>query len=36
MLAEKLGPVMDLFKTKAPPLIGVDISSTSIKLVELA
>ncbi len=36
MLAEKLGPVMDLFKTKAPALIGVDISSTSIKLVELA
>ena len=36
MLAEKLGPVLDLFKTKAPPLIGVDISSTSIKLVELA
>ena len=36
MLAEKLAPALDLFKTKAPSLIGVDISSSSIKLVELA
>lgn len=36
MFAEKLGSALDLFKTKAPSLIGVDISSTSIKLVELA
>jgi type IV pilus assembly protein PilM len=36
MLAEKLGSTLDLFKAKAPALIGVDISSTSIKMVELA
>jgi type IV pilus assembly protein PilM len=36
MLAEKFAPALDLFKTKAPSLIGVDISSSSIKLVELA
>ncbi len=35
MLAEKLNSALDLFKTKAPTLIGVDISSTSLKLVEL-
>ncbi len=35
MLAEKLGSTLDLFKAKAPSLIGVDISSTSIKMVEL-
>jgi type IV pilus assembly protein PilM len=35
MLSDKLGSPLDLFKTKAPALIGVDISSTSIKLVEL-
>jgi type IV pilus assembly protein PilM len=36
MLAENLGSTLDLFKAKAPSLIGVDISSTAIKLVELA
>src|SRR5260370_6645574 len=27
---------LDIFKPKAPPLFGMDISSTSVKLVELA
>ena len=36
MLAEKLNSILDTFKTKYPSLIGVDISSTAIKLVELA
>ena len=36
MLAEKLGPVLDVFQTKSPSLIGLDISSTSLKLVELS
>ena len=36
MLADKLNSVLDAFKTKYPALIGVDISSTAIKLVELA
>ena len=36
MLAEKLNSALDLFKTKAPALIGVDIASTSLKLVELS
>src|SRR5262245_27118472 len=36
MLGEKLNSALDVFKTKAPSLIGVDISSTSIKLVELS
>ena len=36
MLAEKLSSILDTFKTKYPSLIGVDISSTAIKLVELA
>jgi len=36
MLAEKLNSALDLFKTKPPTLIGVDVSSTSLKLVELA
>ena len=35
MLAEKLNSVLDAFKTKYPALIGVDVSSTAIKLVEL-
>jgi type IV pilus assembly protein PilM len=35
MLAEKLSSLLDTFKTKTPSLIGVDISSTGIKLVEL-
>jgi type IV pilus assembly protein PilM len=36
MVAEKLATVFDFFKTKSPSLIGVDIASTSIKLVELS
>jgi type IV pilus assembly protein PilM len=36
MLAERLSSLLDSFKTKSPALIGVDISSTAIKLVELA
>lgn len=36
MLSEKFAPLLDVFQTRAPTLIGVDISSTSIKLVELA
>jgi len=36
MLAEKFSGVLEVFKTKAPTLIGVDVASTSIKLVELA
>ena len=35
MLAEKLNSILDTFKTKYPALIGVDISSTALKLVEL-
>ncbi len=36
MIAEKVNSVLDVFKTKAPPLVGVDIASTSIKMVELS
>ena len=36
MLAEKLNSLLDTFKTKYPSLIGIDISSTALKLVELA
>jgi len=36
MLAEKFSSALGAFHTKAPALIGVDISSTSVKLVELA
>ena len=36
MIAEKLASALDIFTVKSPALIGVDISSTSIKLVELA
>ena len=35
MLAEKLSSVVGLFESKSPALVGVDISSTSVKLVEL-
>ena len=35
MIAEKLSSALDIFTVKSPALIGVDISSTSIKLVEL-
>ena len=36
MLAEKFSGALEVFKTKAPTLIGVDVASTSIKLVELS
>ena len=36
MLADKFSSVMSAFQTKAPALVGVDISSTSVKLVELS
>jgi type IV pilus assembly protein PilM len=36
MLAEKLGPVLDIFRSAPPSLVGVDVGSTSLKLVELA
>ena len=36
MLSEKFATALDLFKTKSPTLIGVDIASTSIKLIELS
>ena len=36
MLAENIGSALDLFKTKSPSLVGVDIASTSLKLVELS
>jgi len=35
MLTEKIGSALDIFKAKVPSLIGIDISSTAIKLVEL-
>jgi len=34
-LGESFKSALDVFKTRAPALIGVDISSTSIKMVEL-
>ena len=36
MVAENLSSALDIFKTKTPSLIGVDISSTSVKMVELS
>jgi type IV pilus assembly protein PilM len=36
MVAENLASALDFFKTKTPSLIGVDIASTSIKLIELS
>src|SRR6187399_2300371 len=36
MLADKFSSVLEAFKTKYPTLIGVDVASTSIKLVELS
>ena len=36
MLSDKLSSALDLFKTKSPSLIGVDIASTSIKMIEFA
>src|SRR6476469_10183816 len=36
MLADNFSSALDLFKTWSPTLIGVDIASTSLKLVELS
>ena len=36
MLKEKLDSAFAFLQTKSPPLIGVDISSSAIKLVELS
>src|SRR6187399_2641289 len=36
MLKEKLAAQFEFLKAKAPPLVGVDISSSSIKMVEIA
>ena len=36
MIAEKLASALDIFTVKSPALIGVDISSTAVKLVELS
>jgi len=36
MLAQKFSSALGVFQARAPALIGVDISSTSVKLVELA
>ena len=36
MLADNFSSALDLFKTGSPTLIGVDIASTSLKLVELS
>ena len=36
MLAEKFSSVVGLFETRPPALVGVDISSSAVKLVELA
>src|SRR2546421_2721069 len=36
MLKEKFGSAFSFLDTSAPPLIGVDISSTALKLVELS
>ena len=36
MVAENLLSALDIFKTTPPSLVGVDISSTSVKLVELS
>ncbi|HKO01121.1 MAG TPA: pilus assembly protein PilM [Thermoanaerobaculia bacterium] len=36
MVAETLSSALDIFKTKAPSLVGIDISSTSVKMVELS
>src|SRR6476620_5550781 len=36
MIKEKLAAQFDFLKAKAPPLVGCDISSSSIKMVEVA
>ena len=36
MLKEKLAAQFDFLKAKAPPLVGCDISSSSVKMVEIS
>jgi type IV pilus assembly protein PilM len=36
MVSENLTSALDVFKTKSPTLVGIDVSSTSVKLVELS
>jgi type IV pilus assembly protein PilM len=36
MVAERLNSLLEPFKTKYPSLIGIDVSSTALKLVELS
>ena len=36
MLKEKLAAQFEFLKAKAPPLVGCDISSSSVKMVEIA
>src|SRR5512146_1213850 len=36
MIKEKLAAQFDFLKAKAPPLVGCDISSSSVKMVEIA
>src|SRR5207237_3312982 len=36
MLKEKLAAQFDFLKAKAPPLLGCDISSSAVKMVEIA
>ena len=36
MVSENLSSALDFFKTKTPSLVGTDISSTAVKLVELS
>jgi type IV pilus assembly protein PilM len=36
MVSESFSSAFDVFKTKSPALIGVDVSSTAVKMVELA
>jgi type IV pilus assembly protein PilM len=36
MVSENLSSALDFFKTKTPSLIGTDISSTAVKMVELS
>ncbi len=36
MLKDKILSQLELFKTKSPPLVGVDISSSAVKVVELS
>ena len=36
MLKEKLAAQFDFLKAKTPPLVGCDISSSSVKMVEIS